>query len=121
MIQYDNSKWTEHFRMNMDFVFHLTIKLKHLMQKDTKYRFVIHVGIHVACSSYKLIHGAKCLQCNELFVIGKLIVHLVLEEFVCFVNVVFKNQIQRPKREDLAKINKGFQKVLWFAFYPWCH
>jgi hypothetical protein len=107
--------------MNRDFVSHLTIKLKHLMQKDTNYRFVIPMEIRVACSLYKLVHGAKCLQCSELFVISKLIVHLVLQEFVCFVNVVFKNQIQWQKWEDLAKINKGFQKVLWFAFYLWCH
>jgi len=38
----------------------------------------------------KLTHGAKCLHCSELFVIGKLIIHLVLQEFVCFVNVVSK-------------------------------
>jgi hypothetical protein len=36
--------------MNMDFVFHLIIKLKHLMQKkDTKYKCVMPMGIHVAC------------------------------------------------------------------------
>ncbi len=121
MIQYDNSRWIEHFKMIMDFVSHLTIKVKHLMQKDTKYRFAIPMGIRVACSLYKLACGAKCLHCNELFVIGKLIVDLVLQEFVCCVNVVFRNQIQWSKREDLERINEGFQKILWFAFYPWCH
>jgi len=75
--------------VNKDFVCHVTIKLKHLMQ-DTKYRFIILVGICVACSSYKPTHGAKCFHYIELFVIGKLIIHLVLQEFVCFVNVVSK-------------------------------
>ncbi len=64
--------------MNKDFLSHLTIKLKHLMQKDTKYRSVILVGICVTCFLYKLAHGAKYLHCNDLFAIGKLIVHLIL-------------------------------------------
>jgi hypothetical protein len=121
MIQYDNSRWIEHFRVNRNFVSHLTIKLKHFMQKDTKYRFVIPIGIRVACSSYKLAHGAKCLHCRELFVIGKLIIHLVLQEFVCFVNVVSKIRFNGQNRKTWPKINEGFQKVLWFSFYPWCH
>jgi len=62
----------------MDFVFHLIIKLKHLMQKDTKYKCVVPMGIHVACFLCKLIHGAEYLHCFELFDIGKSTMHLVL-------------------------------------------
>jgi hypothetical protein len=78
MTQYDNSRWIKHFKVNRDLVYHLTIKLKHLMQKDTKYRFVLLVGICVTCSLYKFTHGAKYLHCNDLFAIGELIVHLIL-------------------------------------------
>ncbi len=35
---------------------HLTMKLKHLMQKDKKYKSIVHVGICVVCFLYKLVH-----------------------------------------------------------------
>jgi hypothetical protein len=63
----------------MKFVFHLIIKLKHLMQKkDTRYKCVLPMGIHVACFLYKLVHGVEHLHCFELFDIGKSTIHLVL-------------------------------------------
>jgi hypothetical protein len=74
---------------------HLTNQLKHKMEKEcTRYRCVVLVNIYVACSLYKLAHGYEYLQCNELFVVGKSTIHLVLWEFVHVVNDVFKNQIQ---------------------------
>jgi len=49
------------------------------------------INIKVVCSLSKLAHASKHLQCNELFTINKSIIHLVLQEFVHVVNVVFKN------------------------------
>ncbi len=49
------------------------------------------IGIKMACSLHKL---SKRLQCNKMFVIGKLLVNMVLHRFVYVVNVVFRNQIQ---------------------------
>jgi hypothetical protein len=63
-----------------------------LLEKDTKYRFVIHVGIRVKCFLYKFFHGVDYLQCSEMFTIGKSSMNMVLHNFV-FTNEVFRNQI----------------------------
>lgn len=98
MVQFDNKRWIEHFRVTQDVVQQLTERLRPLIgKKDTRYRFAIPVGIRVACSLYKLAHAADYLQCSELFAIGKSTVHLVLHDFVAVINVVFKNQIRWPR------------------------
>ncbi len=56
------------------------------------------MNIKITYSLYKLTHIAEYLQCNELFAIGKYIMHLVLREFVLTVNKVSKNQIRWCKR-----------------------
>jgi len=73
------------------------------------YQCVIHVGIWVACSLYKLTHSAELLQCSELFAIGKSIVHLVLQKFVFVVNIVFKNKIMCLKRKELVEVRTKFK------------
>jgi len=40
-----------------------------------------------ACSFYKLAHGTKYFECNELFAIDKSTLHLVLQEFFCAMNI----------------------------------
>jgi hypothetical protein len=52
MIQYDDSKWIEHFRVGRDFVFQLIEKLTHLMKKRTHYRCVIPIRIQIAYALY---------------------------------------------------------------------
>jgi hypothetical protein len=81
-----------------------------MQKKNTSYRCVVLVGICVAYALYKLVHGAKYFHCSDLFAIGKSIMHLVLQKFVCSVHVVFKSQIQWPKGEDLAKVLRGFRE-----------
>jgi hypothetical protein len=81
-------------------------------KKDTKYRWTIRVSIKVVCSFYKLGHASKYLQCNELFAIGKSIVHLVLRKFVHVVNDVFKAQLWWLERERLFQIMDEFKKLL---------
>lgn len=59
MSQYSDPRWIEHFRVSKEFVFQLTMKLKHFMEKkDMHYRCVVHARIFVTCSLYKLAHGA---------------------------------------------------------------
>ncbi len=58
----------------------------------THYQFVVTIRIRVACSFYKFAYGVEYLHHNELFEIGKSIVHVVLWEFVFAINVVCKNK-----------------------------
>jgi hypothetical protein len=61
------------------FVEQLTERLKHKMEKkDTNYKCAIPIRIRVTYLLYKLIHALDFLQHNELFVIEKSIVHLIL-------------------------------------------
>jgi hypothetical protein len=78
--------------------------VKTFMEKKKwgRYRCAIFISICVACSFYKLIHGVKYLQCNEMFVIGKSIVHLVQWEFVFFLNKVFGGKYQVAKRKGFG-------------------
>lgn len=74
------------------FFFESSLRLKHSMEKkDIHYQYVVLVRIWVACSLCKLAHGAKYLQCSEQFAINKSIVHLVLQEFMFFMNILFQN------------------------------
>ncbi len=59
MSQYNDPRWIEHFRVSKEFVFQLTMKLKHLMEKkDMHYMCIVLAGICVTCLLYKLAHGA---------------------------------------------------------------
>jgi hypothetical protein len=50
----------------------------------------IPIGIWVACSLYKLVHGIDYLQCFEMFAIEKLLINMVLHEIVYMVNMFSK-------------------------------
>lgn len=82
-----------------------------LSRKDTKYRFVIHVGIRVKCFLYKFFHGVDYLQCSEMFTIGKSSMNMVLHNFVFTINEVFRNQIWWPQGEDLSWVMVGFRDL----------
>lgn len=112
MMQYNDFRWIEHFRVMRKFVQQLIERLKFLMQKkDTTYCYAILVTIWVACSLYKLVHNIEYLHYNELCTMGKSTIHLVLCEFVWFMNPTFWNQIAWPKGDDLTKIMNGFKKL----------
>jgi hypothetical protein len=51
----------------------------------------IPIGIKITFSLYKLRHIVDYLKCDELFVISKFFVNMVLHEFVSTFNVVFRN------------------------------
>jgi hypothetical protein len=95
------------------------MKLKHLIEKqNTHYKCAIPIGIQIARSFYKLAHGTKYFQCNELFAINKSTIHLVLQECVCAINMIFKNQMRWPKIEELVEVMVGFKT---FGGLPFIH
>ncbi len=111
-MQYDGSRWIKHFKFMRMFVRQLIEKLKLLMQKkDATYCYAILVTIRIACSLYKLVHKIEYLHCNELCIVGKPNVHLVLHEFVWFMNQMLQNQIAWLKRDDLSKVMNGFREL----------
>jgi hypothetical protein len=68
----------------------------------------------------KLAHGANFFKCNELFVMGKLIILFILCEFIYVVNHVYKNVIMcRPQRGgiDLILLRKSPMKINFCVFY----
>ncbi len=112
MVQYDDYRWIEHFKVMQMFVWQLIEKLKLLMQKkDATYCYAIFVTIWITCFLYKLAHNIECLHCNELCTMGKSSVHLVLHEFVWFMNQVLRNQIAWLERDDLTKVMNGLKKI----------
>ncbi len=76
-----------------------------------KFKVDVLVSIHVAYSLYKLAHAFEHLHCFELFVIGKLIIHLVSCEFLCAMNSVLKNQIEWPEGNALIEVMDGFKDL----------
>jgi hypothetical protein len=110
MNQYNDPRWVKHFKVTKELVFQLTMKMKHLIEKqNTHYKCAILIGIQIACSFYKLVHGTKYFQCNELFAINKSTIHLVLQEFVCAINMIFKNQMSWLEIEELVEVMVGFK------------
>lgn len=80
-------------------------------KKDTTYCYTIFMTIRVTRFLYKIAHDIEQLHCNELCVVGKSIVHLILREFVWFMNHMFQNQIAWPKGNDLSKVMNGFREL----------
>ncbi len=76
-----------------------------------KFKVDVLVNIHVAYSSYKLTHVSKYLHCFKLFDIGKLIIHLVLHEFLCAMNSILKNQVEWPKDNAFIEVMDGFEDL----------
>jgi hypothetical protein len=69
------------------------------------------MGIKVAFSLYKLAHDSIYLQWNELFVIRKSNVHLILFKFVHMMNHFFKNQIWWPWGDSVSNVMEGFKEL----------
>jgi len=121
MIQYENSRWIEHFKASGDFVSCLTMKLKHLMQKDLRYKCVVHVRICVVYFLYKLVHWCifVLLQWNVQYWQGKnsfgfARIHLCYE-------CGFQKSILMVKTKRLGGSVKWVQRIFWSTFYSWCH
>jgi hypothetical protein len=48
-----------------------------------------YTWIWIACSLYKLVPKVKYFHCCQMFAINKPIMHLILQEFVYAMNIVF--------------------------------
>jgi hypothetical protein len=67
------------------------------------------MSIHVVCNLYKLAHAYEYLHSFELFVIRKLIVHLVLHGLMCAMNSVLNNHMKWQEGNDLIEVMDGFK------------
>ena len=93
-------------------IFNLVEILKLAVEKkNTKYRLSIPVLVRVACTLFKLTHGASLFICSKMFAIGRSIVCLVLREVVQAINVALRSEIAWPSRKKILEIEAGFQQL----------
>jgi len=76
------------------------------------------VNIHLPCGLYKLPHAYQYLHCFELFIVEKIIVHLVLHEFICIMNAMLKLQIKWF--EVISSAWLDFKNFV-VCYLPWCY
>ena len=113
MAEYDDRRWLEMFRMTKRSVFALSDLLApHVRRKDTKYRVVIPVLIRIACTLFKLTHGASLFICSEMFAIGKSTVCSILRDVVHAVNNSLRHNITWPTGDRCRVESLCFRKTL---------
>ena len=92
--EYDDTRWVQMFRLTKPAVFALADLLRpSIRKKDTRYRLAILVVIRVACSLFKLTHGASLFICSEMFAIGKSTVSSILRDVVHAINDTLKHEL----------------------------
>ena len=107
--QYDDERWITMFRMTKPTVQNLAALLKPIVEKkDTKYRLAILVLVRVACTLFKLTHGASLFICSKMFAVGRSTVSTVLRDVVYAINVTLRSEIAWPSREKLVETELGF-------------
>lgn len=85
--QYDNNRWISMFRMTKPAVFALSQVLRpNIERKNTTYRLAVPVLVRVACTLFKLTHGANLTVCSKMFAIGRSTVSKILREVVHAIN-----------------------------------
>jgi hypothetical protein len=64
------------------------------------------------CDMYKLAQGCNLLICNELFIVGRYIVFLIVGEIIQIVNIILKkNMISWPSRGELEEVVSRFKNL----------
>jgi len=107
--QYDNKHWVQMFRMTKASVIALADLLKpHVQRQNTHYRVAIPVLIRVACTLFKLIHGANFTICSEIFAIGRSTVSKVLREVVHAINDTLRQEIMWPTGDRMRETQAKF-------------
>jgi hypothetical protein len=102
--QYDNNRWVQMFCMTKPAVFALAGLLRpHVERADTKYRLVVSVLVCVACTLFKLLHGANFTICSEIFAIGRSTVSKVLREVVHAITDTMRHKIVWPTGNQLCE------------------
>ena len=77
--EYDDNRWIQMFRISKRCVFSLAeLLVPAVKKKDTRYRLAITVLVRVACTLFKLSHGASVLICSKFFVVGHSTVSIML-------------------------------------------
>jgi hypothetical protein len=107
--QYDDSRWLEMFRMTKSAVYALADLLRpHVQKQDTKYRMAVPVLVRVACTLFKLIHGASLLICSEMFVVGRSTISLILRDVVCAINDTLRHELMWPTGQRIGEVQDDF-------------
>jgi hypothetical protein len=110
--QYDDHRWVKMFWMNKPAMFALADLLKlHVQKQDTKYRLVVPVLIRIACTLFKLSHGASLFICSEMFAVGKSTVSMMLREVVHAINEVLWHEIAWPTGQRLLDTQADFRRL----------
>jgi hypothetical protein len=115
LVEFEEDRWLENFQMNKVMLFSITDRLKVVLQiQNTKYRQSIPIEIPMCCTIFKLAQSANFIICNEFFTIGKLIVFLVLHEFVATFISTYNDLIIWPRGEALAIVMDDLK--IWCGF-----
>jgi hypothetical protein len=100
LIEFEEGRSLKNFHMNK-VMFSIVDHLKPVFQiQNIKYRQSIIVEILVCCTMFKLAQDVNFIICNELFTIGKLIVFLVLHEFVVTFISTYNDLIIWPQEKQ---------------------
>ena len=110
--QYNEDHWLKIFCMSKPALFSLAKLLEPIVKKhDTKYRLSIPTVVRVACTIFKLTHGASLLICSEFFAVGRSIVSLMLREVVQAINVALRSEISWPTGNILLETEADFKSL----------
>ena len=69
---------------------------------------VVLVLVHVACTLFKLTHGASLFICSKMFAVGKSTMSLILREVVCAINNTLHHEFIWPARQRIGQIQANF-------------
>lgn len=109
--QYNGSRWIEDFRISKVVVNLLISNLNIQWKRKTWNTFVSYLkGKCIACSLYKLIHGAKYFHCSEIFVIESW--YFIWFHESSYMLILFFNITSKAKGRWLGKVMVGFKTFL---------
>jgi hypothetical protein len=81
----------------------------HVQKQDKKYRMAVHVLVHVACTLFKLTHGASLfIICSKRFAVGRNTVSLILREVVCAINDTLHHELMWPAGQCTGEVQADF-------------
>ena len=110
--EYDDDRWINLFRMTKRSVFHLAnILAPSISKKNTRYRLAVPVLVRVACTLFKLSHGASLLLCSEVFAVGRSTMSMILRDVVWAINVVLRKEISWPRADEVMEVAGDFENL----------
>lgn len=72
---------------------------------------VVLVLIRIACTLFKLSHGASLFICSEMFAVGKSTVSMMLREVVHAINKVLRHENAWPTGQRLLETQAEFRRL----------